>query len=348
MIRPMKIEYVLMVLVISFAVQAHASSDVAARGKDLIAQASAKMNIFDLPTFRMSANVRIDNFGKPLDGTYSLLWNGPDQWREEITFPSYSEIQVGKNGMLYVKRSADHTPYRVFQLRSALGFSWRANSGPSRWEKIKKVREEKIAGQKMTCVQISGKQKYTRKVCINPASGLLTRSMDGIIESDVLPVGSKLFPRSISLLEKDRRVVELTFTAVDSGEHFTSALFEPPSGAVSRPGCVTPTPVHQLQAMIPSDPGDLAVPVVQGTVAAMPKIPVEDGVTKPEGSVAVYAFIDESGTPQNLHVVLSANPGLDRRSVEEIGKWRYEPATCNGKPVAVETVVTVNHLTVIY
>jgi hypothetical protein len=42
-------------------------------------QAVAKANIFDLPSFQMMATVQIDNRGRPLAGTYQLLWNGPEQ-----------------------------------------------------------------------------------------------------------------------------------------------------------------------------------------------------------------------------------------------------------------------------
>src|SRR5438552_915835 len=101
----MKVNSAVLFLAVSLVAQSQASSDAASRGTGLIELASAKMNIFELPSFRMNANVRIDNFGKSLDGTYSLLWNGPEQWREEITFPGYSEVQVGSKGMLYLKRS---------------------------------------------------------------------------------------------------------------------------------------------------------------------------------------------------------------------------------------------------
>lgn len=119
------------------------ASDADSRGRDLIAKAAEKTNIFALPSFRMNATVRIDNMGKPLEGTYSLLWNGPDQWREEITFPGYSEIQVGSKGMVYLKRSVSYMPYQVSQLRSTLGFNSRVDPGPWVREEIKKVHDEK-------------------------------------------------------------------------------------------------------------------------------------------------------------------------------------------------------------
>jgi hypothetical protein len=75
-----------------------------------IEQAVSKTNIFELPSFRMKANLQIDNNGKPLAGTYQLLWNDPDQWKEEISFPGYNEVQVGGKGIITI------TQYRRYSL----------------------------------------------------------------------------------------------------------------------------------------------------------------------------------------------------------------------------------------
>lgn len=39
------------------------------------------------PRFRLRASLRTLNAkGKPVDGTYVLIWSSPTQWREEIAF----------------------------------------------------------------------------------------------------------------------------------------------------------------------------------------------------------------------------------------------------------------------
>jgi hypothetical protein len=90
--------------------------------RQLVEQAEAKANIFALPSFEINADIRISDGDKDLDGSYRLLWNGPGQWREEISFPAYSEVQVGAKGVVFLKRSTDVTPMRIDQLRSALGY----------------------------------------------------------------------------------------------------------------------------------------------------------------------------------------------------------------------------------
>src|SRR5580704_3068604 len=64
-------------------------------------QAVAKTNIFDLPSFAMKANAQIEEHGKLVDGTYQLLWNGPDEWKQEVIFPGYREVQIGGKGTVW-------------------------------------------------------------------------------------------------------------------------------------------------------------------------------------------------------------------------------------------------------
>jgi TonB family protein len=309
-------------LVLLVAMPAIASSDDVSRGKALIERAQEKTNIFALPSFRMKANVRIDNFGKPLDGTYSLLWNGPDQWREEIAFPGYSETQVASKGVVNLKRSTDYLPYQIYQLHFTLGFSSWLNSTPQGSEEIKKIRDEKAGGQRITCIEIANEEKHTHQVCIDPATGLLNRSKQNVIQSDFLPVGSKVFPRSMARVQDGKTEVDIHVTGLDAGVAQAPGLFEPPPGAVSRPGCLNGTPPRAMKKVNPI-------------------YPMQEKMARRQGTVGLYALIDENGVPQDLRVVLSASPGLDSESLNAVRQWRYEPATCNGKPVAVETVVTV-------
>jgi len=53
------------------------------------------------------------------------------------------------------------------------------------------------------------------------------------------------------------------------------------------------------------------------------------------GSVTVDMMVDEKGRTQDIHVVESAGPVLDRAVVEAVRSWRYEPARKNGVKVKV-------------
>jgi TonB family protein len=330
MIQRMRLKAVALFLTILLGSQLRASSDVETRGKDLIEQASAKMNIFELPSFRMNATVRIDNFGKPLDGTYSLLWNGPDQWREEITFPGYSEVQIGSKGTVYLKRTADFMPYRIWQLHAALGFGAESSVAgffhlaPRKDEIAKSVHQEKLAGLVVECVKMAGQHRFDREVCIDQSAGVLNRQKAGYTDTEFLPVESKLFPRSMALGKDGKHLVEIHVTQLEAGKVFSPGVFAPPERAVSREGCMNPTPGVKTKDVTPAYPQMAKVALIQGTVAT-------------------DTLIDTTGTLKNLHIVFTDSPLLNQATLDAVKQWRYEPATCDGHPVEVETVIEVHY-----
>jgi len=61
-----------------------------------------------------------------------------------------------------------------------------------------------------------------------------------------------------------------------------------------------------------------------------------------QGVVIVQAIIDKGGNVTNVKVLKGLGMGLDQAAVDAIKKWTFNPATLNGKPVAVYYNLTVN------
>ena len=61
-----------------------------------------------------------------------------------------------------------------------------------------------------------------------------------------------------------------------------------------------------------------------------------------QGVVIVQAIIDKGGNVTAVRVLKPLPMGLDQAAVEAIKKWKFEPATLNGKPVDVYYNLTVN------
>jgi len=60
-----------------------------------------------------------------------------------------------------------------------------------------------------------------------------------------------------------------------------------------------------------------------------------------QGMVIVGLIIDETGTPSDVHVVRPLGMGLDQKAIEAVKRYRFKPASFEGKPVRVEVNIQV-------
>ena len=61
-----------------------------------------------------------------------------------------------------------------------------------------------------------------------------------------------------------------------------------------------------------------------------------------QGVVIVEAIIDKEGEVTNVKILKGLPMGLDNAAADAVAKWKFKPATLNGKPVAVIYNLTVN------
>ncbi len=74
-----------------------------------------------------------------------------------------------------------------------------------------------------------------------------------------------------------------------------------------------------------------------------PVYPAEEKESKVEGQVVTEVVINEQGQVESVKVETSSgNANLDQAAVDAIRQWTFEPATLNGKPVAVFYRLTTN------
>ncbi len=292
----------------------------------------AKTNIFDLPSFQMKANLQVDNQGKPLDGTLELLWNGPAQWREEIHFPGYSEVDVGGKGTVWIKRSTDFIPIDIFHLYQALGFGTTVLGSESASlfalyltskDNIAKVHSEKRHGEKLTCYQIAREDIHSSEICIRDATGTLARDPQ-FEDSDFMTIDGKSFPGLLSMAQNGKALATVRVTQLATPATLPLNAFDPLSGVSPQAGCMNPTPDRIVKKVVPEYP----------QAARQRHI---------EGSVGVDVRIGTDGVTRIGKTVSSPNPDLERSTLAAIRGWRYQPATCEGQPVEVETVLIVNY-----
>lgn len=81
---------------------------------------------------------------------------------------------------------------------------------------------------------------------------------------------------------------------------------------------------------------ELPVPV-ERAAPAYPEAALRAGI---QGLVTVQALVDSAGRVRETRVVRSI-PALDSAAVESVRRWRFKPATANGRPTAVWVAVPV-------
>ena len=113
------------------------------------------------------------------------------------------------------------------------------------------------------------------------------------------------------------------------------------------PPALAPADMVPAQPMFPDPPlptlysigGKVTPPQV--TIPSDPVYDHAEGKAKDVGTVVLELIVTPDGLPEDIKVVKSIGLGLDNKAVEAVKKWKFAPATKDGKPVAVKIRVEV-------
>lgn len=61
-----------------------------------------------------------------------------------------------------------------------------------------------------------------------------------------------------------------------------------------------------------------------------------------QGVCIIALIVDPKGNPQNAHVIRALGMGLDQKAMEAVRRYRFKPATFDGKPVPVLITVEID------
>jgi TonB family protein len=73
-----------------------------------------------------------------------------------------------------------------------------------------------------------------------------------------------------------------------------------------------------------------------------PEFSAEAPRAKYQGTLVLMIVVDKSGEVRDVRVLRPLGLGLDRRAVERVSTWRFDPGRRDGEPVAVELAVEVD------
>jgi TonB family protein len=283
------------------------------------------------PPFRLMEDVRVwTKEGKGVNGSYTLLWVGPDQWRDELTLPGYHEIRVG--GQQFIWRLRSRPAWTEAAARAWLAVSLSYKLGQVKPDRgIRRIYETKAGEATAKCISAQPSQSYGAEECFDAGQGFLVhtsaRDLTGTRStelSDYTDLGGHFLPRQRRDFRKGKLVAEADVREASLLREVDPAIFSPPAGAVRVPHCENPVPPTPTSHPEPPYPNWARINRISGTVA-------------------LDVQIDAQGRIEDAAVVQALNPGLDLSAVETIKKsWRFEPATCSGVPVPFEFLVEVS------
>jgi TonB family protein len=75
---------------------------------------------------------------------------------------------------------------------------------------------------------------------------------------------------------------------------------------------------------------------------SMPVLP--ESMSEEKGKVLISCSIDEQGKTRRLRVEESSNPTLNEVALSMVSAWVYQPATKNGRAVAIEVLLPISFI----
>jgi TonB family protein len=253
-------------------------------------------------------------------GQYRFVWISKDRWREDAVMGDDYVIQIRDGDKGYSKSSSSKAEY-ILEPYSHLGsYGLRPLTDKDRVT----LRSKKVNGRQMSCFALQGARGESQSACLE--ENLPVQMGDDSRYSDFRDVlGKKVpFAWSASLNGIDYSAV------VDRVEHLNdvpSKLFE-----------VDDT---FRRAALQCDAVAAAVKPATQISGLRPDYPQIAKAAHIQGEVVIRAVISETGNITDPKVV-SGHPMLRDAALAVVKQWRYEPTSCDGIAVPVETTIHVN------
>jgi hypothetical protein len=288
----------------------------ASEGADLWASDSAP--------FHLLASVHYELGGQPSDGTYDLLWQSPDQYREYFEMRTAKELEIASGGRLSILRNTPTLTVPLWSTRRNLRFI----KNYFLRQKVKKVRAVQVNGLEATCID-SESRFAERQNCFDPTTNQAIsvsfvekvpygrNSAWGKTElTSFTSLGKKRYPLRIMIRELDEKL-DVTITTFEQPESIYEDLFVSPADAQTFDWC--PNPITSGHIEFPS-----------GAVGQM---------DAPGGNFPYYVLVGHDGHVKKSAPMRSAGPQVDHKMATWLQMAKFPIKSCRGNPVEYETVM---------
>ena len=262
-------------------------------------------------------------------GTFVYDYASKEQWRWKWEIPDYQEINVRNGKQIGESETAEFEPVRILQLRSALPPFWVLLDAS---DLVKKIEPKKVNGLDAQCVKfetVRGHNRQSRDICLSAAnSAPLYWFEEGLEENrefewtDYAPFRNGFYPRHLVVKERGTKIIEADIEFQEAHQLPPNA-FQIASVMRIRKACD-----HFVQAVV--------------TRRDDPVYPMRIGRRSVGGDVVLEVKVGIEGKVEAAQVTETGGNDLDVAAMDAIKKWAFEPAKCDGEPVAHKISVMVH------
>jgi TonB family protein len=311
-----------------------ADDEVALRNIFEKARSISNLKAPGMPGFRLSGELRIwGKKGSPSQGKYLYAWTPEGKWREEINLSGYKRVRSGDGKEFWQVRSSATENPSVFELDQLLRIGHKLDF--EKGDTLKKLHSENVDGTEADCLRYESHRGLVETFCFNPSSGELLKYTPENNSSEVpwrapwqeysqfQEWSGKRFPRTLRGFNGKHLVMELQLGDITSLPEPPKDYFDAPESATLWSDC-TAGAEWQVKDM------------------TQPSYPVSARMNSKEGTVSLYAVIEEDGHVSGLHVLHSAGTELDQAASNAVTQWRYERSqSCSDSKGRTETAIDV-------
>jgi hypothetical protein len=326
--------------------------------RTLITTALEETDIFSDRQFVLDATISLSNKKSRSEGTYQLIWLGPERWKEHIQIGPEYVTRIGAKDSVYERASSATAEEmllifgKLFRFRAELEFPLQRNS---------RLKKEKVL--KWQCVAFESNSRVTaHHICFEQGHVAHTHNLgrqmarddsylseipEALKQEDYQPSLGKTFPYQLSseyrgavFMAKVKSIV-----AVD-GDHIEPSAFATDASFRAINSCFAPVGEDKIKA----EP--LRLPFQRWRGSTVPDQIYGPGqeiaglgpaMAAQQFNVMVFTTISERGTVESTRL-LSPVTGFEMAVLDAIRKSKYDPALCNGKPSSYSTIIDLRFL----
>jgi TonB family protein len=279
-----------------------------------------------------------DDKGTPTEkGTIEEWWAGPSMHKTIYVGPSYTSTEIETKDGFYRTKGAERTPRLVEYILDQVVHPMPRDSDISSALPI--FDEHHFGKTKMDCIMLARSKAREFSLahfgiaptyCFDQGKDLLRLSYAFISQAALRT--------RIGLFQGHEVVVDQIITLASANEA-TAHLDALESIPAMEPDF---NPSSDLEK-IPNHKGLLSVVSAGSTLTSVPPVYPEGARSRRvSGIVVLSAVIGEDGRIHSLKALSSPEEDFTKAALTAVQQWTYKPYLVDGKPVEVDTVVTVN------